>query len=224
MLKINHQSYPTKSFIPTPYILESSSFLCIVTPWNTNNNESQIIAELFKDYYMSFSSDTDFTRIQKPKSFLSKAEDNLYSIYSKINKQVFLEKNKEELNLGFEVLIIIEIPSLVIVSQVGHPAVYLSRKNLPLQPITPSTSFSCLHSTSNNFLDPLPQNLFGIHDEALVSITSIRKKPNDHLILVRRNYIPSSFIEIQNNSLESLVSILAQDNEKLPFWLALVRI
>lgn len=224
MLKINYQSYPAKSFIPSPFVLESSSLLCIVTPWNTNKNEAQALAQLFKDHYMSFSLDTDLTRIYQPKSFLSKQEDNLHSIYIKINKTVFLEKNKEELNLGFEVVLIIKTSQQVLISQVGRPAVYLERESLPLQPIHPASSLSTLHSTAHLHLDPLPLHLFGIDNEIPTSITSINIKEQDHLILVNRNYVPSSFIQSQNRSLKSMVSILAEDNEKLPFWLARIQI
>lgn len=222
MLKLTHRSYPGRSYRPTPHVEQSKLLISIITPWNSKRIEAQKLAQSFADHYNSISSDIDKTRMQKPKPFLSDTEDAIYSICNLLNEEIFYKLNKDKIESGFEACFIIETVNEIIFAGIGHPHIYLDRKNLPLHPISLSSSTNDLESALN--LDPLPQHLLGVYDEAPISISSIQKKEHDRFILVNRNYLPASFIGSTSKSLENLGDLLAQDNQNLPFWLGLVQI
>lgn len=220
MLEITHRSYPGKTRRPSPYIKEDALILSIITPWNAEISQAEKVVNLFSNYYSISSEDLNKTRMTKPKPYLSSNEDLIYSALEQTNEKIFYEHNEKELSLGFEACFIVETLNEITLAGIGQPHIYISKDNQPLHPVGLSSSSDSLNPSPH--LDPLPYHLLGAHDETSIFIQSIKKMDKNQLVLTYRNYIPGSFIDEQNRSLDVLSNILAQENQDIPFWLGLV--
>ena len=165
------------------------------------------------------SSDADSTRPFQQMLSLSPDENNIRTALYQLNEYIFTQYNQEELTLGFEFFLAIKTTSEIIFAQVGHPQIYLSRKELSLQPIGPTLTFSTSYSQSSRSLAPLPQTALGLFPDISVWIQSLKIHPQDQFILLSRNFIPGHFFSDKQKSLDSLSQILAQDNDSEPFWI-----
>lgn len=223
-LKLHHRCFPGSSFRPTPAVSHSKRHVSIVTPWSTNIETAQKIIQFFEEAYQVLSKDQDSTVPFPQMQSLSVHENHIRTALLKLNEHIFSQYNQEKLTLGFEAVFIVRTMTQMIFAQIGHPQVYLSRQDLALQPIGPAFTLSSSFSQKSTRLPPLPQTLLGVFPDAPIWIHSVKIQPKDHIILVSRNFIPSSFFTEKNKSFTSLSQILAQDCESEPFWLGQIEL
>ena len=218
-MKLQSRCFPGQSFRPSPAILQSENIVSVVTPWNASLQEAEKMGGMFEENYTGLSADPDSTRPFQILFSLSDEENNLRTACVTLNQMIF-QKNKDSLSIGFEAFFGVYTASQLIFAQIGHPQIFLSRPPLPLQPLGHSLSLSTSYSQSKASMPPLPHTLLGVFSDTPIHIHSIKIFPQDKMILVSRNFIPAAFLQHSDISLNSLSSVLAQDNSSEPFWLA----
>lgn len=216
-MKFEYSHFSGKTIRPTPFFHQDGEMVLIVTPWNTNVQEAQKVAGNFIELYKYFFSDTQATFPFEQMHSLSIHENYLRTSLIQLNHTLFSHYNQEELLVGFEFSAFLKTNSEIIITQIGHPQVYFSKKNILLQPVSPLCSLPTLYSSENEKLPPLPQNLLGVFSDIPIWIRSFKYQTDDEFILVNKDFIPASFLTSKQRGLKDMGKFLNQDQES--FWM-----
>ena len=172
--------------------------------------------------YATFSIDTEVTSIYRNLSSLSREENLLRKCVLAGNEHVYRSQNRgKEYSFSYEVVCGIQNKNQVLFAQIGHPAVYLDRKEASLQPLGHVLDLSGGHSRLSNYLPPLPSQLFGIYEDIHCSVFSVPLEAEDRLIFISRAFVPGSLLDVQKQkrTLEHFSLLLSENESSMPFWL-----
>lgn len=225
-MKLEHRSFSGKNFRPQPEILlnRDLNMFAIVTPWGPRSQTKKILDFLVQNYE-SFCADTEKTIYYKKLSSLSEEENVLRALLLSCNEWVFNEQNEGmSCQFGYELVCGHFKNGKLIFIQVGQPFIYLDRPDIPMQSLGHVLDFSGLFSEANKRLPPLPSRLLGLHPDNHFSVFSFPILPEDRLLFISRDFVPGSISEIprENRNINHFLSVLTDENEKIPCWLGML--
>ena len=225
-MKLEHRCFSGKNFRPKPEILinEDLQIFAIVTPWGPAFQTKKVLEFLVQNYE-SFCVDEEKTNIYSNLHSLSDEENALRSLFLACNEWIFNEQNRsKEYNFGYEIVCGNFKNGKLIFIQAGHPFIYLDRPEIPLQSLGHVLDFSGLFSVKNKRLPPLPSILVGIHPDTHFSVFSFPVTKGDRLIFISRDFVPGSILETprENRKVNSLLSVLTEENDESPLWLGIL--
>jgi hypothetical protein len=224
-MSMQQRSYSGELFRPRPEIhVEPDGQLVIVaTPWGPRSSATRAI-EIIRDYFHSIQNDDETTSPFSRLTCLSPLANNLRIAVKLANDAICHEENKAELTSGIELFVMVRNHSEISWVQVGYPYLLLDRAHRPLSPLGSQQDLAVEYSKHKLTYPPLPSRILGVDMSSDFSVESFRPIANDRLILVARSSVPASIYgaPMAERSLESLSTILSNDDPGLPFWLGIL--
>ena len=98
----------------------------------------------------------------------------------------FTDENFEEYISGCELLALSQNGNELNFVQIGHPAIYLFRPGLNVQPIASHVDLSLDMTSEKNYISPLPTKLLGTENNIQVEVKTIVPQVKDKLVLLSR--------------------------------------
>ena len=219
-VNIEQQSYSTNIFRPQPAIYQEQDLLLVVTPWG-NKDISENFAQSFIESFVSQPS--TLTSDKGNEEVVINEELKIRTILSAKNQSVVNEFNAQEWNCGLEVSVLKQTKNQIAFSSIGHPSLYLKRTQRNLQPLGVNADLSMLLS-GHQQNSVLPSQLLGAEENLNPFSLSFDFTEGDQILLISRTQIPSSLFQEKTNSLnlEACTQKLIDDDEVMPFWLAII--
>ena len=225
-MQFQSRSFAGQVFRPKVQTLvsDSQSFFAIATPWGIQSQTEKMLDVLAQNY-QTFSGDKEITTIYPRLDSLSPEENSLRMSLLACNEYVFTTQNQEkEYNFGYELVCGAQHQDHILFAQIGHPAIYLARPNIPLQALGHVLDLSGGFSRVSKRLPPLPSRLVGLHSDLHCSIFSIPVKSEDKFIFISRSFVPADLLELpdQNRNLQDIANKFSAENKDFPFWLGIL--
>ena len=186
---MDERSFSGKTQRPTPEIhfAEDGSFGAIVTPWGSRSSVKRV-TDMLTDFISSAKSDIETTSPFQMLTCISPIGNTLRAAVMLTNDVLYREENKNDYQSGVELLVFSRSVTEVSFVQIGAPNVFLSRKGLPLTPLSLNIDLALEWGRANKQLSPLPQELLGVHSTSNFRVVSFRPLPGDKLIFFCNRY------------------------------------
>lgn len=216
------RSYSGKLLRPAPevHIEDDGTFGIVATPWGARGTGRKAI-DAIKDFVLSARQDNEATSPFQKLTCLSPMANNLRVAVMLANDMIYREDNKSEYTAGVELLAFSQANGELAFAQVGYPALYLARRNLPWIPLSVQVDLSTEMSEPPDVLPPLPQNLIGLHTTTNMNVSSFRTQPHDRLVLLSHSVAshPVFTNPFDQTTVEGVTETLSRRYPDLPFWL-----
>ena len=226
-MNIQERSFSGKTFQPIPkcYLSSNKKLITVITPWGQEAGSTQEVFESIETQYNFLSEDIESTHPFSKMMSLTPTENNMRTAVIQTNQNIFNNINQDEYAMGFELFFASIVDNIFTFIQIGQPFILIDRPHQHLrsigQIIDPSLNVSKNKNTINA---PLPYQLLGIHEDISFHPLFFRFQPEDRLILLNRNTIPTNWFRLKREEriLDNLSQQAAKDNPSSPFWLATV--
>lgn len=228
-MKMEERSFAGKNFRPKPqsYLSNNKKLITVITPWGQEAISTKEVFENIETQYSFFSEDKESTHPFPKMMSLNPTQNDMRTAVMQTNQNIFNNINQDEYSMGFELFFAAIVENIFTFIQIGQPLILIDRPHQPLRSIGHVTDTS-LSTVKNQkiFIPPLPHQLLGIHEDISVHPFFFRFRPEDCLILLNRNTIPSSWFELhqEERTLDKLSQKAAEDNPHIPFWLAKIQL
>jgi hypothetical protein len=224
---MEERSFSGKTQRPTPdiYFAEDGSFGAIVTPWGARASVKRV-TDMLTDFISSSKSDIETTSPFQTLTCISPLGNTLRAAVMLTNDVLYREENKNDYQGGVELLAFSRSATEVSFVQIGHPNVFLSRKGLPLTPLSLNIDLALEWGRTHRQLSPLPQDLLGVHSTCNFRIVSFRPSVGDKLIFISHSYLPPAFFQTTEaqHDLHHLSQLLAKERPDVPYWMGVYEI
>ena len=214
------------NFRPQPEILidKELQMFAIITPWGPRSQVKNLMDYIVQNY-TSLQSDTEITAIFPKLASMSKEENQLRSLILSCNQWIYEEQNKEEdYNFAYEMVCGTYSNNQILFAQIGHPFIYLDKKQIPLQALGHVLDLAGGFSRIDKRLPPLPSQLIGLYPDTHFSIFKVPVSETDRLLFISRSFVPATILELpkKERTLENISMNLSKDNKDMPFWLGIL--
>ena len=228
-MNIQERSFSGKTFRPIPksHLSANKKLITVITPWGQEATSTKEVFESIETQYSLLSEDMESTHPFPKMMSLTPTENNMRTAVIQTNQNIFNNINQEEYSMGFELLFATIVDNIFTFIQIGQPLILIDRPHQPLcsigQIIDPSLNVLKSKNTINT---PLPHQLLGIHEDISFHPLFFRFQPEDRLILLNRNTIPTNWFTLkrEERTLDNLSQQAATDNPTAPFWLAILKL
>ncbi len=228
-MNIQERSFSGKTFRPIPksYLSANKKLITVITPWGQEATSTQEVFESIETQYNLLSEDIESTHPFPKMMSLTPTENNMRTAVIQTNQNIFNSINQEEYSMGFELFFATIVDNILTFIQIGQPFILVDRPHQDLrgigQSIDPSLNVPKNKTTINT---PLPYQLLGIHEDISFHPLFFRFQPEDRLILLNRNTIPTNWFTLkrEERTLDNLSQQAAKDNPASPFWLAILEL
>ena len=208
MSLFKEQSYRGSLFIPHPevFVDEIEGDLIVATSWGSSRTAKLVIEKIRNACSNQLNSLSLPQRLRKA-ALLA-------------NHFLYEEENAKEYRSGVELFLAKKEKGKLMWLQIGHPVLYLDRKNQSLTQLGKTSGLSQLEGEKQ--LHYLPKNILGGFAEPDIHFGDFSIKKEDRIFLINRAFIPESVqsLSYEQRSLESISQFLAKENEDMPFWIA----
>ena len=227
-MKIQERSFSGKIFRPKPqcYLSSNKKLITAITPWGQEAASTQDVFENIETQYSFFSEDKESTHPFPKMMSLTPIENNMRTSVIQANQNIFNNINCTEYSMGFELFFATIMENIFTFIQIGQPLILIDRPHQHLrsigQVIDPSLNTNI---NKQKLTPPLPYQLLGIHEDISFHTFFFRFQPEDCLILLSRNTIPTNWFSLkrEERTLDNLSKTAADDNPQIPFWLAVIQ-
>jgi hypothetical protein len=228
-MNIQERSFSGKTFRPIPksYLSGNKKLITVITPWGQEAMSTQEVFESIETQYSLLSEDIESTHPFPKKISLTPTENNMGTSVTLTNEKIFNKINTAEYSMGFELFFATIVNNILTFIQIGQPLILIDRPHQHLcsigQIIDPSLNILKNKNTINT---PLPHQLLGIHEDISFHPLFFHFQPEDRLILLNRNTIPTPWFTLkrEERTLDNLSQQAAKDNPTAPFWLAILEL
>ena len=195
--------------------------LLIITSWGKASTAERA-KDIVADFILSSRNDSEATSPFQKMTCLTPLANNVRVAMMLLNDTLYREENREEYSDGIEVAICAKYESEITIAQVGQPYCFLSRKSMPLQPLTLGSDMASEISENSTLMAPMPHALLGLYSTSNFTLQSFHWKKGDQLVFLSRSHFPMEFLSLpsQKRNLNELSQVLSKDHSEIPFWLA----
>lgn len=227
-MNIQHRSFSGKLFQPIPkyHISINKKIIIAITTWGQNNVSTLDILQNIETIYTAFTNDKEYTHPFPIMLSLNTIENNIRTTIAQINKDIFEAINQTEYSTGFELFFGTITENIFTFTQIGQPLILNNQSDKNLYSIGQNISPALCTPHKQKTIPPLPYTLLGIYTDIAVQTFYFRFKPQDKLILLNRNAIPTSWFTLkpEERTLNNLSKLATKDNPHIPFSIAVIEL
>ena len=223
-MQITERSYNSKMIRPKPiiHVEGDGSLIIIATVWGYPEHGQRVIEEISK-YMGAAKADVEVT---SPFEFLSCLPDEVNYVRTATliaNDTLYRGENKSEYLSGVEILVVYRRGRQIAWAQVGAPALFVKKPNLPLQPLSSNLDLA-VELSRDQILSPLPSQLMGLEPTCDIKVGHFYARDEDQLVVMASGQIGESLWKSENKemTLPDWTRGLVQENPELPFWLGVI--
>ena len=225
-MRLQERSFSGKTFRPKPdwYSSSDNKVLMALTHWGTETGNTKEIFEEIESLYCSLSEDRESTHPFPKLMSLNPIENNMRTAVTQANQTIYDRLNQETYSTGFELFFATLEKDIMTIIQIGHPIILVDSLHQTLRVVGQVTDLNFgAKKNKQTLASPLPYQLLGTHEDILFYTFRFRFRPEDRLILLNRNSIPSNWFNCakKDRTLEKLSTLATEDNPLIPFWMAI---
>jgi len=231
-MTLQERSFMGKIFHPKPkcYLSSNKKLIAVITPWGQEAIDTKEVFEEIENQYSLLSKDKEKTRPFDILTHLTEIENDMRTTIIQVNQNIFNSSNKDEYSIGFELLFGVVSENTFTFIQVGNPLLLIDKPHQDLQSLGVVMDSSLRRHTNTlqqlGAVPPLPYQLLGVYEDISVHSYFIRFHPQDRVIFLSRNNIPSNWFRVkrENRTLDYLSAKAGEINPNLPFWLGILQL
>lgn len=223
-MQITERSYNSKMIRPKPliHVEGDGSLIIVATVWGMPEHGQRVVEEISK-YMGAAKADVEVT---SPFEFLSCLPDEVNYVRTATliaNDTLYRGENKSEYLSGVEILVVYRRGSQIAWAQVGAPALFVKKPNLPLQPLSSHLDLA-VELGEDQILAPMPSQLLGLEPTCDIKVGHFYARDEDQLVLMASGQIGESLwkSDTKEMTLPEWTKGLVKENPDLPFWLGVI--